>query len=141
MVLGFWIGKRLISAVYGWWLNLRREGRRNDIAGLADLLIADDAAELVFADFALAGDGGWRVVIHGEADALGHEQAEGGFALAAHVNVHAVHAALFGAQAHAAGQALSGAGGLVGGGVEAAAGECDRATGDRGNRRREGGNC
>ena len=46
-------------------------------------IVADDAAELVFADLALAGHGGRRVVIHGEADALGEDEFERGFPITA----------------------------------------------------------
>lgn len=112
---GFWCFGLLRSAV------LRRESPQHDVTRLADFLAADHAAELVFADFGLAGGGGRGVVIDGEADALGEDEFEGGFAFAAHVDVFAVGPEFFGHQADEAGETFGGGDGPVGIRIEAAA--------------------
>ena len=54
----------LLSNCCYWRLSLlrvvisRREGRLHDVAGLADFVVADDTAELVFALLGLTGGGG-----------------------------------------------------------------------------------
>ena len=62
---------------------LRRESGLHDVARLADFVVADDATELVFALFGLAGGCGRGVVIDGEADAFGEDEFEGGFPITA----------------------------------------------------------
>lgn len=106
-------------------LGSRREGGLHDVAGLADFVVADDAAKLVFALFGLAGGDGRGVVIHGEADALGEDEFEDGFAFAAQVDVFAVGSDFLRHQAHEAGEALGGAHGFAGVWIEAAAARDD----------------
>ena len=103
----------------------RRVGCLHDVAGLADFVVADDAAELVFALLGLTGGGGRGVVIDGEADALGEDEFEGGFAFAADVDILAVGAEFLRHQAHEAGEAFGGGDGLVGVRIEAAASRDD----------------
>ena len=77
------------------WRFLRPPRRFCDVAGLAYFFVVDDADDLVFADFGLAGGGGGVVVLHGEFHALGGEQAPGFLPFATPIDVHARDAALF----------------------------------------------
>lgn len=47
------------------WVKRLPSGRWGDVAGLADFLVSDEAAELVCAGFALARDGGQSAVVRG----------------------------------------------------------------------------
>ena len=74
----------------------------DDVAGLADLVVTEDADGLILTFFGLTGGDGRRGVVKGEARALGGQQLEDGLAFDAAVEVDGVSAVFLGGEFHTA---------------------------------------